>query len=250
MKRPDVETLIAYAKGALSPDKARQIERYLDANSDARRVIEDFRRMSGLNPATSHAHAGAAAPRPRRSAPARKPPRSPIPQRMAPPPARAAGPRRGAIVLAASLAVVAALTLGGVLVWQEEESPIPPGRLSTIDTLSAALTRFASGTPAMAGDRAITVLMTFRDAGRRPCRKFEISNTSPTAPRIIAVACQDSGSWQIEGSAWLGSAFGPASAEGADPLAALLRDLDAGRALAPEDEAALIGRNWQDETEQ
>ena len=249
MKRPDVETLIAYAKGAVTPEKARQIERYLDANSDARRVIEDFRRMQALTSAASAAPTGDAAKKRRSGAPILKSPGSTGDHGMAPP-ARVAGPPKWASALAASLLVIAALGLGGFLLRQDEESPIALGRLSTIDTLSAALTRLASGTPDIAGDRLITVLTTFRDAARRACRKFEISDTSPTASRIIAVACQDRGAWRIEGAAWLGSALAPASSESADPLAPLLKRLGAGEALAPEDEAALIGRNWQDETGQ
>jgi hypothetical protein len=250
MKRPDVETLIAYAKGAVTPEKARQIERYLDGNSDARRVIEDFRRMqAALTSAAFEAPTKQAAPRRSNNAPMPRPRRSPGAHGMAPP-ARVAGPRKRATVLAASLAVIAALGLGGFLLREGEESPIALGRLATIDTLSAALTRLASGTPDMAGDRAVTVLMTFRDAARRACRKFEISDTSPTAPRIIAIACQDSGAWRIEGAAWLKSEFAPASSESADPLAALVNKLGGGEPLAPAEEAALIGRDWQDETGQ
>jgi hypothetical protein len=245
MKRPDVETLIAYAKGAVTPERARQIERYLDGDTDARRVIEDFRRMQGLTSGTSGGQNGEPARRRRNNAPM---PKSPGPA-VAPgltKTARQSTPGKKATAVAAALTVIAALGLGGFLLGQDEESPLALGRLSTIDTLSAALTRLASGTPDMAGDRAITVLMTFRDAERRACRKFEISDTSPTASRIAAVACQDSGAWRIEGAAWIDSELAPARSGGADPLAAVLNKLGAGEALAPEDEAALIGRNWQD----
>jgi hypothetical protein len=250
MKRPDVETLIAYAKGAVTPETARQIERYLDGDSDARRVIEDFRRMQGLTSAVSNAHMGRAAQRRRSGAPIAQSPGS-MGTRGTAAAAGATKPRKRATAVAASLVVIlAAVGLGGFLLGQDEESPIALGRLSTIDTLSAALTRQASGTPGMAGDRAITVLMTFRDAARRACRKFEISDTSPTASRILAVACQDGGAWRIEGAAWLGSEFAPGSSGSGDPLADVLRDLGAGAALAPEAEAALIDRNWQGETRQ
>jgi hypothetical protein len=249
MKRPDVETLISYAKGAVGPEKARQIERYLDGNPDARRVIEDFRRMQALTSTDFETPPRQTAPRRRSGAPMPKPPGSPGAHGTAPP-ARVVGRRKRATAVAASLVVIAALGLGGFLLGQDEESPIALGRLSTIDTLSAALTRLASGTPDMAGDRAITVLTTFRDEARRACRKFEISDTSPTAPRILAVACQDSGAWRIEGAAWLRSAFAPAGSERSDPLAGLLNSLGAGKPLAPEEEAALIARNWQDETGQ
>jgi hypothetical protein len=248
MKRPDVETLIAYAKGTVTAEKARQIERFLDGNSDARRAIEDFRRMLPLTSAAPNARAAAAHRRRPASGLPPKPPRSEG-ARMASL-SRIAKPPKWATALAASLAVIAALGLGGFLMGRDEESPIAIGRLSSIDTLSAALTRLASGTPDMAGDRAVTVLMTFRDKARRACRKFEISDTSPTAPRILAIACQDNGAWQIEGAAWQGSDFSPAKSESVEPLAALLKSLGAGQALAPEPEAALIGRNWQGETEQ
>jgi hypothetical protein len=240
-----VETLIAYAKGVLPPEKARQIERYLDGDSDARQVIEEFRRMQALTAAAPNARKGKAAQRRRSGALVAQPP-GPTGRHGRAPAAGIAGALKWATALAACLVVIGALGLGGFLLGQDEESPIPLGRLSSIDTLSAALTRLASGTPDMAGDRAITVLMTFRDAARRPCRKFEISDTSPTASRILAVACQDGGAWRVEGAAWLGSDFAPAGSAGADPLADLLRDLGAGSALAPEEETALIGRNWQE----
>jgi hypothetical protein len=247
MKQPDVETLIAYAKGAVPPEKARLIERFLAGNSDVRRVIEDFRRMQALTPAASEAHNEAAAQRLRSRAPMRKSSGSKGAGGIAPP-ARPAKRSKRTAALAASLVVIAALGLGGFLLGQDEESPLPLGRLSTIDTLSDALTRLASGAPDMAGDRAITVLMTFRDAERRACREFEISDTSPTTTsRIIAVACQDSGAWRIEGAAWLDGEFAQAGSENAVLLGPILKKLAAGPALAPEDEAALIGRNWQDE---
>lgn len=248
MKRPNVETLIAYAKGTVTPEKARQIEAFLDSNSDARQAIEDFRRMLQLPPAAPSTHMETAQRR-RAGTANLRPPRSQGAQRIARSPGIAKKPKWMA-ALAASLAVIAALGLGGFLMEGREESPMALGRLSTIDTLSVALMRQASGAPDMAGDRAVTMLMTFRDEARRACRKFEISETSPTAPRILAVACQDNGAWRIEGAAWQGNAYSQALSESVEPLAALLKKLGAGQALTPEAEAALIGRNWQGETQQ
>jgi anti-sigma factor RsiW len=241
MKRPDVDTLMAYANGGLTPDERRRIERFLEGDSEVRRLIETFRRTQAPAPTPSKARGfkGAAG--------------------IAPPPPAAGRSNRGT-ALAVSLVVIAALGLGAFLLGQDEESqtavesPIAPGRLSSIDALSATLTRLASGTPGMAGDRALAVLTTFRDARRRPCREFEVSDTSPTASHIIAVACQDGGAWWIEGSAWLvaggsnsSAGFAPSSSGRADPLAGLLKQLGAGVALEPEEEAALIARNWQEE---
>jgi anti-sigma factor RsiW len=241
MKRPDVDTLMAYANGALTPEETRRIERFLEGNSEVRRLIETFRRTQASAPAAFKAPGSTGAG-------------------VMAPPARTAGRSKRATALAASLAVIAALGLGAFLLGPDDESqialesPIAPGRLSTIDALSAALTRLASSTPGMAGDRAIMMLTTFRDARRRPCREFEISDTSPTASHIIAVACQDGGAWWIEGAAWLvagasngGAEFAPASSGRADPLASLLKRLGAGAALEQEEEAGLIARNWQEE---
>src|SRR5262245_29954054 len=126
MKRPDVETLIAYAKGAVPPERARQIERFLAGDGEARRVIENFRRMQGL------AAVSGEAPQRRRAgatSPARKPSGAIVAQPMTPP-ARSAKPKLAA-ALAASLAIVAAIGLGGFLLGREEESPIALGRLSS-----------------------------------------------------------------------------------------------------------------------
>ena len=253
MEQPDVETLVAYANGALTPEEARQIERFLRGNREVSRLIETFRQTQALTRAAFEAPMREARPR-RMSDPIMRPPGSTGAGGIAPP-ARRAGRRGRAVTLAASLAVIAGLGFGAFLLERGEESPIALGRLSTIDAMSAALSRLASGVPDMVGDRVITVLTTFRDVARRGCRKFELSDTSPTASRIIAVACQDGGAWQIEGAAPLlvsgsegNGEFASANSEGADPLAGLLKRLGAGVALAREEEAVLITRNWQQAT--
>jgi hypothetical protein len=246
VQQPDVETLVAYANGALTPAEARRIERFLEGNSEARRLIEDYRRTLTVARTPSKA--------PRRKVPPRhltgdaiKPPGSAGVERIAPPP-RMARWFTGGIALAALLIILAGLGIGAFLPGREEESPLALGRLSAIDALSPALTKLASGSAGMAGDRAVTVLATFRDAKRRPCRHFEMSETSPTAARIVAVACLDGGGWRIEGAAWLDAGgVALANAEGADPLSGPLRRLGAGAALAPEEEDALIAGNWQGE---
>lgn len=283
MKQPDVDTLIAYAKGALAPEEARRIERFLEVNYEARRLIEDFRRSKALTRPVLDQPIREAPPR-RPGAAATRAPGSAGAGRMAPPVAPAAAPARRsrATTLAASLMILAGLGVGGFLLTQHQQGPgqseeslaqsedgpaqneempiqneeslIAPGRLSSIDALSAALTRLPSGTPDMAGDRAITVLATFRDGARRACREFEVSDTAPTASRIVAVACQDGGAWRIEGSAWLmadgaGGSAEPAPAAGsAGPLKSLLARLGAGGALDQQEEAGLIARNWQEKT--
>ena len=251
MRRPDVETLMAYANGSLTPEEAHGIERFLEGDSEVRRLIEAYQRVQTLTPAAFEAPMQEVRRR-HRSDPVM--PSSAGADAMAPT-ARTA--RRFTRGLAASLVVIAGLGFGAFLLGQEqeEESPIALGRLSTIDALSAALTRLTTGTPDMAGDRAMTVLTTFRDAALRPCRKFELSDTSPTVSLIIAVACHDDGAWWIEGAAWLktggsGSSYdsAPATSEpGADALAGVLGRLGAGGALAHEDEAALIARDWHEE---
>ena len=55
MQQPDVETLVAYANGALTPVEARKIEHFLDGNSEARRLIEDYRRTLVLGRVASEA---------------------------------------------------------------------------------------------------------------------------------------------------------------------------------------------------
>jgi hypothetical protein len=246
VQQPDVETLVAYANGALTPVEARQIQRFLESNSEARRLIEDYRRSLVLGSVAIKA--------PLRNAP----PRHPIEAAMKPPgsaglggiaqPSRTAWGGKRRIALAALLIMLAGLGIGPFLSGWNEESPIALGRLSAIDALSAALTKLASGSPGMAGDRAVTVLTTFRDAARRPCRQFEISDISPTVARVVAVACLDGGAWRIEGAAWLAAAGSAlADSDGADPLAGALKRLGIGGALAYEEESALIARNWREE---
>jgi anti-sigma-K factor RskA len=253
MKRPHDEILMAYADGALTPEKAGEVERFLQADNEARKMVEAFRRTREL------AHAAFDAPM--REAPPRRlvdtimTSPAPAGARGSAPPRRMARWPMARMAMAASAAVIAGLGLGLFLLGRDEESPIALGKLSTDDALSAALTRLASGTPDMAEARVITVLTTFRDAAHRPCREFEMSDTSPTAPRIMAVACRDGSAWRIEGAAWLraggannGGDFAPAGSEGADPLTGLLKRLGAEATLAPEEEAALIAGDWQEKT--
>jgi hypothetical protein len=177
MKRPDVETLIAYAKGAVHPEKARVIERFLEQDSQTRRAIEQFRKMHAVPIAP-----GEALRSHRNSAPPSPPPGS-MASHGAERQAHKGGSSKIVTILSATLTIVTALGLGGFLLERrDEESPIAVGRLSGIDTLSAALTRVETGGSDMAGDRAVTVVMTFRDAARRACREFEL----PSPARIAA----------------------------------------------------------------
>jgi hypothetical protein len=252
MKQPDVETLVAYAKGALRPEEARQIEQFLKGNSEVHRLIKSFRQTEGLAQAAFPAPARQA--RPQNSSDAIRKSPGLIGAGNKARPARTAGRRNRAAALAAALAMISGMGLGVFLLGRDEESPIALGRLSSIDALSSALSRVASGTPDIIGDRVVTVLTSFRDTAGRACRKFEVSDLSPTVSPIVAVACQDGGAWRIEGAARLtvgGSGSGEsasAGSDGADALAGLLSRLGAGDAMAHEEETALIAQNWQQET--
>lgn len=91
---------------------------------------------------------------------------------------------------------------------------------------------------------------TFRGGNGHYCREFDTLEASG-APVAAGLACRATGGWRIlllaahaegEGEA---ADFTPAGGAAADPIGEFLGAIDAGLALPPADEAALIARGWR-----
>lgn len=269
MNHPDDETLMAYADGALDPERAREVELWLEKDGAAAKTVEAFRRTKTL--------VRDAFDRPMHE----RPPQSLIDAILDTPvadraertivPLRPAKNRwRGGLsqfaapmALAASVALAVGLGLGVFFAGGGREGTgqsIALGALPTSHPVAAALTRLTSGASVPLGGglagRSVTIIATFLDASRRPCREFEMTGADAGAPQTVAIACREGAAWRVDGAVQFGAApqrgtggFTPAGSERADPLAGLIAQLGAGGALGPDQEAALIARNWSQPAE-
>ncbi|MEM9812105.1 MAG: hypothetical protein AAF913_05495 [Pseudomonadota bacterium] len=153
--------------------------------------------------------------------------------------------------MAASLALC--LGLGGGW-YLATEHPAPTGQIvlgasGTSDALAQALETLPTGTASPAGIRPI---LTFRDGAGRACREFETVAQSG-AGEVIGIACRlPDGLWSVQVAAAVteptgqpNGGFTPASAMAGDVLSAVLDALEAGPALRPSEEMALIQTGWR-----
>lgn len=162
-------------------------------------------------------------------------------------------------VLAASVALVAGIGAGWGL-----RGPGPGPSVTGPDgaapaQIAAAVGPAAGPLAAVLEDRAsgvamdgVTVTATFLDAAGRPCREFETLDGSG-APLGAGVACRDAAGWRVLVAAAApedvqggdDDGYAPAQGAAADPIGAVLSALEAGPALSPADEAALIMHDWR-----
>ncbi len=262
MSRFTDETLMAYADGALPQAEAAEVAAALESDSEARALVENFRRTADLSRAAfrdivaepvpdvlvrtvlgSKTHTASVT----EFVPARKPRTSNW---------------RSALPLAASVLLVVGLTAALLL------RPMPPaspaqmfslGPVPPTTQLSELLEKRASGAPAALrgreaqGAEHLMVVATFRDRKARICREVEMLDRNMQA-QLAGVACRDParGTWIVEGTARIaasppsgGSDFVPSGAEEKDALEGLLGVLGATKALPTEEEQRLIAEGWR-----
>lgn len=249
----DDELLSAYIDGELPRAEADELERRLGREPALTARLEALRAMDRATAAAFHAVdeqplparvlelLGEVEEEPRAS--------NVVPLR------RAGGPReffRLPVALAASIALVAGLWLGGLL----DESGAPDGaayasRIAEGSALYAAFEQTASGdTIELGGDRYAEPVLTFLSDGGAWCRQVRITGGPSQGDTL---ACRRDGEWQVElvafgppAAAPGDGAYGQASAGGTPAVRAALQAL-AGREppLGPAAEAEVIGRGWE-----
>ena len=273
MNDSDFETLMAYADGELSPERAQAVEARLAVDAEARELVERLRQtrselaaeMDALltepvpqrlidtvmnHPmATTGGQAPAANAIPLRPVDAQPLEMSaqPAPQSTTANPTIAANspsywPR---MAVAACLALAVGLTTGH---WWGQQSGAAGGT-DLAQTLQRALQTLPSGEALAEGGVVVMPVASFRAANGLACREFEQEAQGRMAHGL---ACREGDQWVARAvldrgpaGGTLGSepAFAPASGE-ADALATLLDRLGAGATLSADEEQQLIAQGW------
>lgn len=156
------------------------------------------------------------------------------------------------VALAASIALVAGLWLGGFLGnGGAPEGAAWANRIVEDSALYAAFDRAASGESMELGnDRYAEPVLTFRSDGGAWCRQVRI--TGGPAP-AATLACRRNGEWQVELVAFAPAAaapdegeYGQASAVSTPAMRAALDELMSREPpLGPAEEADVIDREWE-----
>ena len=263
----DEETLMAYADNQLSSERMAEVEAALVNDAQARATVRMFQESAAMVRETFDPIL-----------------REPVPERLlAAVQAPVAGKvqairlaRRGGgitrffpqTVWARAAAVALLVGVGaGYLSAQWWRTPFDPTRqLAAADLLlHEALETTASGATFVRQqqpgvERDIMPLLTFRDADNRYCREFESTFKQADRSRVhYGVACREDGVWQAQAlmagpliAPTLGdevmsdhSQYAPAAGSEAAGFDAIIRQLMVGEPLKPDEEAALIIREWR-----
>lgn len=271
MTRPTDEILMAFADGALDPEESQRVERYLESDPEAKRLVEQFRRSALLAQDAFAAPMSTQPPvnlvdlilagRPNLSAA--------IPAKPGESQSKANGANgdvidfrrahrdraiwvRFAVPLAASLALL--VGIGAGLLLSRLGSSSSPDALA-LGTVAGDTALHRSLEQARSGEQrdGHVVVSTFRDKYGRYCREIELVKQADRQPFIVGVACRDGRSeWIVEGAARLavirqqppGTSYTPSGASERDALEALLNLLGAGKVLSPQEEGAALSRKW------
>lgn len=265
MTRPSDETLLQFVDGTLSEEERASVEAALKEDPQLRTLLDAMRESEHL--AKLAFDRPMHEPAPQRlvdtilSAPASAKPRASILDllnRMVP---SSEPVWRMAMVASVALLVgsvagfmvrqhgdlappAAAIALGGV------EPRTALGRLLEADQSGAV----APGDRGITG-RRLTVVATFIDKQKRPCREVEVlaPPSEGDHPLFVAMACRtQGGTWLIEGAVRLASqpvptspGYEPSGLSEKDAVEGLLTMLGAGKALSTEAERSLIARGWR-----
>ncbi len=171
----------------------------------------------------------------------------------------AALPRRPRAVWApAALAASLALAAGFGAGWGLRAPGAPSGGGAIAVGPAAIAVGPAAGAVRLALDTApagsaqggLAPTATFRVGGGHVCRAFDALDADG-APAAAGVACRDGEDWRVlllaahPEAVEAGPDFAPAGGAGADPVGDFLDAVEAGPALSPDAEAALIARDWR-----
>jgi anti-sigma factor RsiW len=258
---PDLDTLMAYADGALPADEAARIAQYLATDAQARAQVAQLRAAAAMAAQAFEQDLQRPVPPALRAAVdqtiARQRGQRQATAAAEPGAGRAAGarlldwlglsggPRFGfAAAAVALLAGVVGFVIGAA-------RPVPPAWVSAppmgllvasaaeqaeigqlLDTLPSGQRR------ALAGEAQIELVASFRDGGGTLCREFNLQRAGAA---VLAVACRDPQRWAVTfaSAAPPGGSFAPA-ASAATALDAYVASIGGGAALSPADEARAL----------
>jgi anti-sigma factor RsiW len=265
------ETLMLFADGLLDAPERERVERLVTADPGLRARVDVFRvtgpdlarlfdaHLNAPVPAklrdfvTAQARAPVEASRPKHAGAAALKARFAVQRPM---------PAWNITALAASVAVVAGIGLGWLLhgvassdgTGGSDFVEIENQRLLAHGPLLGALETARSGSTTTvalgSGEEAqLRVRMTFQNEAREYCRQYEIA--VPSRERFSGVACRAAGQWSVAMHALLPPAYSAAeqtipagpSANGA--MDAVIGTMIDGNPVVGEQEAAIIGKGWQ-----
>lgn len=239
----DPALLGAYVDGELSPQEAEQVERHLANSPEDRRTVETLREMNAQLASAF-------------GAPLRAPLPSPLRGRLAGAtarPSRRVGllwPVAAGSALAASIAVAAAMLVGGYL-GNATEPGLAAGDIAPSSPLHVLLESLPDGGRAEVGSGTATLSTTFIDGSGDPCRELEWS-AGADASSTWAIACRRDEEWLVEialirpaADRGASDAYIPAAGAGEEVMDAALAALRAGPVLGPNEVESLIDAHWR-----
>lgn len=265
MTRPSDETLLQYVDGKLSEVERASVEAALKEDPQLRAFADAMRESEQLAKTIFD-----------------RPMHEPAPQRLVDAVLNAPSASSSSVVSFASLkrfipsggpflrmaaAASMALLVGAVAGYMVRDlgnraAPVDIlalGEVESRGSLGRLLETAQSGAVAAADSGATqqrhTIVATFLDKQKRPCREVEVlaPPTEGDHPLIVAMACRTKGgAWVIEGAVRLASQKAPSSAgyepsglADKDAVDGLLTMLGAGQSLSSEEERSLIARRWR-----
>lgn len=158
-------------------------------------------------------------------------------------------------VLATAAVAVAAVTglLAGQFVFDQSETTSPSIDLVVIDPVHdwyPLLEKTPSGQLYQLSGRQVgQVALSYRNGEGLFCRQFEVKMTT-TDNAIAAIACRDSGKWQVELAQRVqrtnadSGHFRTASADGLSAVDAFIMQHSSGEILVGASEAAIMAKGW------
>ena len=270
------EMLMAYADGQLEDDQVYEVEAFLAIDERGRQLVAEFKKTAELAAEAFAAPIDEAPPQDlvdmiRNHAAQKQEETRPAEQDQT-----AAEPESAEVIafpfrrriqqyslpIAASIALVIGGVIGMQLAGKDGNSDtsqlVALGPVAPDTPLSHLLTRSPSGSYIQQRPgRSLTVVATFKDKGNRYCREFEYltgQTESDLEPEAAAIACRDSKrGWVVEGAAHVAKAqtgepgYLPSGAAEQDALDGLVNMLGLGKALAPDQEAKLVGTGWKNQ---
>ncbi|MBC8050901.1 MAG: hypothetical protein H7X92_12270 [Chitinophagales bacterium] len=250
---------MAYADNALNADEMAKIEAFLATDAAARDMVDMFRRTRDLSAMAFAEPVTAPSPQRLVDTVLNSTPRTPVNRQRSAHLAFQSGWRVAApMAFAASVAFVIGLG-AGIFSTSDPQDRTPAvlatGKLEASSSLVELLEKSPSGASVKLSRHSKTraaVQATFFDQNKRACRDIEVFATpGQEQPNAAGIACRESdGSWSVEGAVRVGSSetagsqYSPAGSQDNRALDSVLTAIGAGAAIPPDEESALIAREW------
>ena len=235
MTEQDYELLSQYIDGELSDAAALDLRKRLLAEPELRAAYERLRSVDARLRAAFNTAEAEAVPE-RISAMLRN---APTREEALP------GRRRAHWGLAVAASLVAATALLLTPDWRQ--APDPAGGNELLAELLENTPSRSQGWDPLPDGREVRPLLSFRSTAGQWCREYLLQDADAT---LRGVACREQGAWHTEALAAetfvdQGSEYRPAGATQADDVNAWIDANAEDIPLSPDQEAALIARDWQ-----